>query len=249
MKRSETLSVVEAQWSAPDHVRALTTTRLGGFSQGVYQGLNLGDHVADVSEHVELNRQALCNEFGLTKRPQWLKQVHGTEIVKAHDDGEIRTADACWTDNRRLACIVMTADCLPVFFCDEQGDRVAIAHAGWRGLADGILESTLSVFDQPENIHVWLGPCIGPEAFEVGREVQQQFTQADPQASTAFKPIVEKPGKYLADLYELARIRLHATGVTRVSSCGLCTYTDSERFFSYRRDGETGRMASLIWIE
>ncbi len=243
------MKFVKAQWQAPDHVQALTTTRVGGVSQGTYKGLNLGDHVSDSVEHVQANRTLLSTELGLKRRPQWLTQVHGIEVVKAKDDGVCRQADACWTDEPGLACVVMTADCLPVFFTNIDGSQVAVAHAGWRGLLAGVLEETLSVFDQVSELHVWFGPAIGPNAFEVGPEVKSLFCDHDPDAEIAFSESAVGLNKYLADLYALARLRLLKAGVKNISSCDLCTYSDDDSFYSYRRDGETGRLASLIWIK
>lgn len=242
---------VEAKWSAPAHVKALTTTRSGGVSDDVFAGLNVGDHVDDMPDNVAHNRTLLTNKLALTKPVQWLSQTHSTVIVEALADGQRREADACWTSEAGLACVVMTADCLPVFFTNAEGTKVAVAHAGWRGLVDGILEETLTVFPTLETVHCWLGPCIGPAAFEVGAEVMDAFVQKMPEAQSCFVAQKHAAGKYLADLYQLATLRLVAAGVpsAQVSSCGLCTFTDEARFFSYRRDGQTGRMASLIWID
>ncbi|WP_415889486.1 peptidoglycan editing factor PgeF [Neptuniibacter sp. SY11_33] len=236
-------------WNAPQGVKACTTTRIDGVSRGVYQGLNLGDHVKDDPEHVKQNRQAVITELGLSRNPQWLSQVHGVNLIEAQNDDVCREADGCWSQETGQACIVMTADCLPVLFADGNGKRVAAVHAGWRGLLDGILEQAVAGFDEPENLHVWLGPAIGPDAFEVGKEVRDQFVAVQAQAGQAFTPVVGSADKYLADIYQLARQRLNAVGVSIVSGGEYCTYTDAERFYSYRRDGVTGRMASLIWIE
>lgn len=243
------MNVITAQWKAPRQVKAMTTTRLCGFSQPPYESLNFGDHVGDDNALVQQNRAKLLEHLGLSKSPQWLNQVHGTDLIQAAADGIKKTADACWTSETDLACIVMTADCLPVFFADAQGQKVAVAHAGWRGLANGVLEQTLSIFEQPENVHVWLGPAIGPDAFEVGEEVLEQFVAVQQESETAFVSVAGRAGKYLTNIYKLAEMRLIRAGVSEVTSCNLCTFTDQERFFSYRRDGETGRMASLIWIE
>ena len=245
------MQFITPNWAAPKNVKALTTTRLGGVSEGCFASMNLGDHVADNPEHVTHNREQLLQALSLTPPAQWLKQVHSTTVIKAKADNQCPEADACWSDEAGLACIVMTADCLPVFFCNAQGTQIAVAHAGWRGLLDGILESTLAAFSDPEQVHCWLGPAIGPNAFEVGAEVREAFVEKNSQAAAAFKPVVDKPHKYFADLYALARLRLALAGVpvTQISACDLCTYSDEERFFSYRRDGQTGRMASLIWID
>jgi YfiH family protein len=243
------MDFVTANWKAPKHVHALTTTRFGGVSQGVFAALNVGDHVSDLELDVRKNRELLSSSLKLSREPQWLSQVHGIELVQAQDDAVRREADACWTDEKGLACIVMTADCLPVFFSDSAGSKVAVAHAGWRGLLNGVLENTLSLYPDPSDVHVWFGPAIGPDAFEVGAEVREQFCDNSREASEAFKPVDSTHNKYLANIYELAAMRLRSQGVVNVSSSDLCTYSDSERFYSYRRDGQTGRLASLIWIE
>ena len=240
-----------ADWDAPNNVHALTTTRVGGVSEAPYAGLNLGDHVSDDPAAVAQNRQQLIDALGLKQSPQWLQQVHGITVVKAQADGCVPEADACWSDQPGQACIVMTADCLPVFFTDKQGNCVAVAHAGWRGLADGVLEATLACFDDPAQVICWLGPAIGPDAFEVGGEVRAQFCAHLPESEQAFKPVVGKTAedKWLADIYQLARLRLNAAGVTRISGGEHCTYSDAKQFYSYRRDGVTGRMASVIWLD
>lgn len=240
-----------ADWDAPENVHALTTTRLGGVSESPYAGLNLGDHVNDDPTAVAQNRQQLIDALELKQSPQWLQQVHGITVVKAQADGRVPEADACWSDQPGQACIVMTADCLPVFFADKQGRCVAVAHAGWRGLADGVLEATLACFDDPTQVRCWLGPAIGPDAFEVGGEVRAQFCAHLAESEQAFKPVVGKEAedKWLADIYQLARLRLNAAGVAHISGGEHCTYSDAEQFYSYRRNGVTGRMASVIWLD
>ncbi|MDO6563622.1 peptidoglycan editing factor PgeF [Amphritea sp. 1_MG-2023] len=238
--------MISADWSAPSHVQAFTTTRLGGCSEGAYQSLNLGDHVGDLSARVAANRERLCQQHQWLKTPQWLSQVHGTTVLKASEQGVVE-ADACWTDAIGQPCIVMTADCLPVFFTDRAGSRVAIAHAGWRGLVDGVLEQTLSVFSDPADVQVWLGPAIGPQAFEVGDDVRERFCDVDAASHAAFIA-AKAPHKWLANIYQLARLRLNAAGVQEVTGGNYCTFSQSELFYSYRREGVTGRMASMIWI-
>lgn len=242
------MKLIAADWAAPDNIRAVVTTRIGGESAGPYSGLNLGDHVGDDPAVVAANRQLLIETLGLAQAPQWLSQVHGTHVIEAKDDLSVPEADACWSEEPGQPCVVMTADCLPVFFCDRQGKKVAVAHAGWRGLADGILEQTLSVFPDPGSVLAWFGPAIGPDAFEVGGEVREQFYHELPESVQAFKPSPNQ-GKWLADIYLLARLRLQRAGVTGISGGDLCTFSDPDRFYSYRRDGVTGRMASIIWID
>lgn len=232
-------------WPAPAGVKACVTTRAGGVSLAPFDSLNLGDHVEDSLGAVLENRRRLTAAFDI--QPAWLRQVHGVVVVKA-DPGQIAEADGSWTDTPGIACTAMTADCLPALFCNKAGTRVAAAHAGWRGLAAGVLEAAAESLDTaPADVLVWLGPAIGPKAFEVGPEVREAFVQQHPQTAQAFVPS-HNPGKFLADIYQLARLRLAARGITAVYGGGLCTVTDP-RFFSYRRSPRTGRFASLIWLE
>ena len=231
-------------WPAPVRVRACVTTRGGGVSQGAFEGLNLGDHVGDDPAAVAQNRARLSAALGC--QPAWLSQVHGIAVAEA-DPAVVPEADASWTAAPGIACAVMTADCLPVLFCDRAGTRVAAAHAGWRGLAQGVLEATLERLAVPaDQVLVWLGPAIGPAVFEVGPEVREAFVRQHAEAAGAFRPSA-RPGHLLADIYALARIRLAARGVTAVHGGGGCTVTDP-RFYSYRRAARTGRFASLIWL-
>lgn len=232
-------------WPAPTGVKACVTTRAGGVSLAPFDSLNLGDHVDDSPQAVAENRRRLTDHFFI--QPAWLQQVHGIVVAEA-DPGCVVTADASWTATPGIACAAMTADCLPVLFCDRAGTRVAAAHAGWRGLAAGVLEATLdNLAVPPAEVLVWLGPAIGPQAFEVGPEVREVFIQQMPEAAKAFVPSLNA-GKFMADIYELARLRLAARGVTAVYGGGFCTVTDP-RFFSYRRSPRTGRFASLVWLE
>ncbi|POF87640.1 peptidoglycan editing factor PgeF [Pseudomonas putida] len=237
--------LLRPDWPAPATVRACVTTRAGGASLPPYDSFNLGDHVGDDPAAVSENRRRLSEQFDI--HPAWLKQVHGVVVADA-DPAQVIEADASWTDQAHIACTVMTADCLPVLFCDRAGTRVAAAHAGWRGLAGGVLEATLERLAVPaDQVLVWLGPAIGPSAFEVGEEVRDAFTAEHPQAAAAFVP-GERPGKLLADIYQLARIRLAARGITAVYGGGLCTVSDP-RFYSYRRTPQGGRFASLVWLD
>ncbi len=228
-------------------VQALTTTRDGGVSLAPWDALNLGDHVGDDPAAVAENRRRLQQALGVDQ-PQWLTQVHGVQVVEAQSDGVVREADACWTRTPGVVCTVMTADCLPVLFVDTAGSCVAATHAGWRGLLNGVLESTLEVFDAPAEVQAWLGPAIGPTAFEVGPEVREAFIAHHAEAALAFIPSPSHPDRWLADLYRLARQRLERAGVGRVSGGDRCTFSEQALFYSYRRDGVTGRMASLIWL-
>ncbi|MFC3606834.1 peptidoglycan editing factor PgeF [Stutzerimonas tarimensis] len=236
---------IQPDWPVPAGVRACVTTRQGGTSLPPFDGFNLGTHVHDSPSAVADNRDLLQHSIGAT--PAWLEQIHSSVVIKA-DPAQCPTADASWSDVPGMACTVLTADCLPALFCDRRGTRVAAAHAGWRGLAGGVLEATLEALAlPPEQLLVWLGPAIGPAAFEVGPEVREAFVATHPAAASAFVASAS-PGRYLADLYELARVRLNACGVTAVYGGGFCTFRDS-RFYSYRRDAVTGRFASLVWLE
>ncbi|MCQ4320688.1 peptidoglycan editing factor PgeF [Stutzerimonas stutzeri] len=238
-------SWIRPDWPAPRRVRACITTRSGGVSQAPFDGFNLGDHVGDVPERVAANRQYLQRLLGC--EPAWMSQVHSNNAVEADPRG-CPTADAGWTGEAGIACAVLTADCLPVLFCDLDGARVAAAHAGWRGLAAGMLEATVAAMAVPgPQLIAWLGPAIGPSAFEVGGEVRDAFISRHPACFEAFTPS-HRPGHFLADIYQLARIRLAACGVTAVFGGGFCTLSDP-RFYSYRRAARTGRFASLIWLE
>lgn len=233
-------------WPAPARVRACVTTRSGGVSQAPFDSLNLGAHVDDDPRAVEENRRRLTER--LECRPSWLDQVHGVTVVEA-DPSRVLRADASWSAMPGVACTIMTADCLPALFCDRSGTRVAAAHAGWRGLAAGVLEATVDSLGVPgDELLVWLGPAIGPQAFEVGGEVRDAFVAAHAEARSAFVPSAN-PGRFMADIYRLARIRLGAHGVTAVHGGGFCTFSDTARFYSYRRSSRTGRFASLVWLQ
>jgi len=238
--------VIQPDWPAPANVRAFTTTRNGGFSKGQWSELNLGDHCGDDPNHVNQNR-ALLRSL-LPCEPLWLKQVHGKKVI-SRDNGidSEPEADAIFSKQTGQVCGVLTADCLPVLFCNKAGTKVAAAHAGWRGLAEGVLQTTVSAMDcDPCDLMAWLGPAIGPQAFEVGRDVYDSFINLDTENATAFKPHGDR---WLADLYELARLALARTGVEQVSGGQYCTYSEPDSFFSYRRDGVTGRMATVIWLD
>lgn len=248
------LDLIRPDWPAPPGVRALATTRIGGVSATPWNSLNLGDHVGDAPRAVAANRARLRRE--LPAEPHWLTQVHGTVCVDAALTPPGTVADASFTRQRGVVCAVLTADCLPVLFCDERASVVAIAHAGWRGLAAGVIEATVAAIGEPgPRLLAWLGPAIGPRAFLVGDEVRAAFVAHDLRAADAF--VVAADGKWLCDLHRLARQRLQVLGVERVGAAraaegaahACCTYREAERFFSYRRDGSTGRMAGLIWLD
>lgn len=234
---------------------ARVDTRLGGGSISPYDSNNLALHVGDNPETVRENRKGLISSLPLTGGVQWLQQIHGVKVVEASSDGKARTADGCITGSVGLACAVMTADCLPLLICDRAGTRVAAIHAGWRGLADGIIANAVAQFEAPaKELLVYLGPAIGAKHFEVGVDVLEAFYESAGSSShvcamtAAFTPSALKPMKYLADIYALARAALHQLGVTHIYGGDCCTYTDAQHFYSYRRDGNTGRMAALIWL-
>lgn len=239
------LPVIVPDWPAPPGVQAVATTRRGGVSMGRYASLNLGDHVGDDPAAVAENRRRLKAALALPAEPHWLGQVHGTRVVRAHG-ADLAEADGAWTDRTGVVCTVGMADCLPVLFCDRAGTRVAAAHAGWRGLAAGVLETTVAALAvAPDQLLAWIGPAIGPVVFEVGPEVRAAFLAADAEAVTAFQP--GRAGRWQADLVALARQRLRRTGVAHVWGGHWCTASEPEWFFSHRRDGTSGRMAALIW--
>lgn len=233
-------------WPAPASVKALSTTRAGGVSAAPYLSLNLGTHVGDLPERVAENRARVCRL--LPAEPCWLNQIHGNGVVDAAMVTGVPDADAAVSRKPGAVCVVMTADCLPVLLCDRAGRVVAAAHAGWRGLHGGVIEATVSAMGVvPSDLLVWLGPAIGPEAFEVGDEVREAFISQYAESADAFRPVTQS-GKWLADIYLLARLRLARLGVTGVYGGDACTVRDVERFFSYRRDGVTGRMGSFVWL-
>jgi polyphenol oxidase len=236
------------QWPVPPHVRAVSTLRSGGFSQGGFASLNLGLHVGDDAARVQKNRDLLAATLELPTAPLWLDQHHGCTVVRAND-AQTRHADASFTTAPGAVCAIMTADCLPVLLCDSKGSRVAAIHAGWRGLAHGIIEESARSLGGDDLI-AWLGPAIGADAFEVGDEVRSIFTaQLGEAAQTAFRPHNKIRNKWHADIYALARIALQRIGIKAVYGGERCTFSESEHFFSFRRDAETGRMATLIWLE
>jgi YfiH family protein len=245
---SPALAFIHPDWPAPAGVRAAMTTRGGGVSRGPYASLNLGgsgDEPAAIAE----NRRRLAAALGLPAAPCWLRQVHGSRVLRLPAGADLPAADAAFTQAAGVVCAVQAADCLPVLLCDDAGQTVAAAHAGWRGLAAGVLEATVGALPvAPPCLLAWLGPAIGAEAFEVGAEVRAQFLERDAAAEPSFRPGAA-PGKYHADLFELARQRLRRAGVTRIYGGGDSTHADAARFYSYRRDGVTGRMAALIWLE
>jgi len=242
---------IQPEWPAVPRVRAVCTTRHGGISTGPYSSMNPADHVGDDPEAVRSNRRRLREVLQLPAAPCWLQQVHGTTVIDAAAAGArdaTPVADAAWCSQPGVVCAVLTADCLPVLLCDTAGRHVAALHAGWRGLAAGVIEQTIEAMQQPgKRLLAWFGPAIGPGAYTVGDEVREIFLEHDRQAEAAFQP--GPGGSWMADLYRLARQRLADRDVTAVYGGRECSYTDAERFFSYRREAVTGRMATLIWLQ
>ncbi len=243
------LDFIQPNWPAPANVKSLQTTRVGGFSVGPYSSLNLGAHVGDNQVFVEHNRQLLAPY--LPSSPVWINQVHGIGVINAASSSSLQDADASYSKLANVVCATMTADCLPVLLCDTKGTVVSAVHAGWRGLCDGVIEAAVHEMAVPASeVLAWLGPAIGPQSFEVGDDVRTQFITIDPSASLAFKPHSDK---WLCDIYLLAKQRLQSIGVSQIYGATIniefCTYSEVDRFYSFRRDNVTGRMASLIWLE
>lgn len=246
------MQFIKPIWPAPQHVYAYTTTRQQGVSSHPYASFNLAQHVGDDEGNVTRNRLLLHETLTLPSNPIWLEQVHSNKVITIHQNSTTKNpiADAAITNNPETVCVVMTADCLPILICDVGGKQVGAIHAGWRGLANGVIENTIQAMDEPPSqLLAWLGPAIGPEVFEVSEDVLQRFVAQDPQAITAFEIRSGVKNKWLANIYLLATRRLNALGLTAVFGGEYCTYSDQKNFYSYRRDhGITGRMATLIWF-
>lgn len=248
------MEFIKPNWNAPTNIKALTTTRLGGVSSSPYDSLNLGDHVGDEKSSVEQNRQRLCDDirqsFQLSPeaqfKPQWIRQEHTINIVDDYtNDQQTCAYDGQFTQGKGVVCTIMTADCMPVFICNKQGSEIALVHAGWRGLAEGIVEKAINLFsDQAEQLLVHCGPAISQQYFEIGHDVKQELGGAE----QFYRANADRAGHYYADLYGLLGEKMHDLGIEYTHSSD-CTFADQERLFSYRREGVTGRTASLIWIE
>jgi len=246
------LTFIQPHWSAPEHIKACVTTRLGGQSQAPYEAFNLAMHVGDDAKSVLKNRDALQQVLDLPSVPFWLAQEHTDKAIywegQSYESPPV--SDASWTTHSNLVCNVLTADCLPLLVTNEEGAFVAAIHAGWKGLADGVVSNTIQALPgQREDMLVWVGPAISQAYFEVGKEVFDAFVGEDVEAKSFFKPHVSTPQKWYADLPGLAEFKLNQLGIEQVFQSNLCSYRDREWFYSYRRDQQTGRMASLIWIE
>ena len=246
------ITSIVPDWAVSSRVTVLSTTRLGGVSQAPFDSLNLGLHVNDNPEHVRQNRARLIDSFALPESPRWLNQTHSSDVIKLDSEQDSTTnahsADGVWTTSIDTVAAVLTADCLPVVLSDIDGTQIAVVHAGWRGLAGGILQNALSTFAQDMDVHAWLGPAIGPSAFEVGEDVLNSFIERDAKLESEFVK-TDKDGKYLADLYGLARAELNSERSVTVTGGDYCTYSQANWFHSHRRDGvKSGRMATVAWI-
>lgn len=242
------INYIQPEWPAPPNIKAYCTLRTGGVSKPPFDSFNLATHVGDNENDVQKNRALLQSTLHLPTEPLWISQVHGIHAVQADTSAQNVTADASFTCKPNTICAVMTADCLPLLICDKEASYVAAIHAGWRGLAAGIIEHTIAKLPMPrESLLIWLGPAIGPTAFEVGAEIVELFAQHDKKARAAFQPTKDK---WLGDIYTLAKQRLADCNINPKNIYGgeFCTYTDKDRFYSFRRDNITGRMANLIWI-
>lgn len=237
--------IIEANWQAPENIVAFTTTRLGGVSAKPYDSFNLAKHCGDEHDNVVQNRSLLAAQHGLPSEPYWLNQVHGNTVITADHDHKIYDADASYSQQPDVVCAVLTADCLPILVCNQEGNEIAAIHAGWRSLANGVIENTIANF-QSKHLLAWLGPCISKDAYEIGTEVFQHFTSQSTEAELAFT--ATRKNHWLADLPLLATQRLQSLGVNDISYSQLCTLQQDDLFYSYRRDGNTGRMASLIYF-
>lgn len=240
---------IQPDWPAPANVRAFTTLRSVGHSKVPFDKFNLAYHVGDNEKDVQANRELLKNLLNLPNEPFWLEQTHSTIVLPITEKSTDKKGDASFTNQAKQVCVIMTADCLPILICNRKGTYVAAIHAGWRGLADGIIEKTLQAMNlSSDDMMAWLGPAIGSKVYEVGAEVRERFIANDIEANQAFVPS-KNEGRWLADLYALAKLRLYKQNISAIYGGEYCTYSDKDRFFSYRRDGnQTGRMASLIWM-
>ena len=242
------IDLIKPDWEAPANVSACCTTRGGGVSEGPFHQFNLATHVGDDESAVFSNRESLVRQVGLVHQPCWLKQTHSIRVETLIDVVNYNAdVDAAITRNLNTVAVVMTADCLPILLCNRNGTEVAAIHAGWRGLADGVVQSTLTAMDSPaDDLLAWIGPAISQKRFEVGDEVYRIFADRQENASRHF--VANRPGHWLCDLPGLATELLKQSGLTAVKQSGLCSFEDEKRFYSYRRNQVTGRMASLIWI-
>jgi YfiH family protein len=247
MKSEASIEIIEAKWNSPSRVKALCTTRRGGFSQPPYDSLNLATHVGDDDQTVLQNRELLRNSLHLPAEPCWLEQTHSTRVVNLESDSS-RLADAAITREADTIAIVMTADCLPILLCNRSGTEVAVIHAGWRGLVDGVIESAVNGMNSPaDQILAWIGPGISQQCFEVGSEVRDLFIAKNNDDESYF--VANRPAHWLCDLYGLATAAMTRLEVAEISRTSNCSFSEDSHYFSYRRNAITGRMASMIWID
>ena len=241
---------ITPDWPAPRDVRTVTTTRNGGVSRAPYASLNLGAGSGDAPCAVADNRARVLAALGIEREPCWLRQVHGANVEPAAHFDHPPQADGSVGGRGSPPCVVLTADCLPIVLCDSSGTRVGIAHAGWRGLAAGVIARCVDAMQRPgRDLLAWLGPAIGPGSYEVGPEVREAILSTHPTARSAFSPSSSGGDRWMADLYGIAARQLESLGIDRVYGGGFCTFRDERRFFSFRRDGTTGRFATLVWIQ
>ena len=238
---------IEAEWPAPKNIRAGTTLRKGGFSQKPYDELNLALHVGDMSVDVLKNRNTLIQTLKLQSEPVWLNQIHSSKIICIDNLPENLDADASYTSEKHKICAVMTADCVPILFCNREGTKVSAAHAGWKGLCNGIIETTINTIGPSETLLAWIGPCIMASHYEVGKDVYENCINHSSLLDDAFEQ--QDVNHWQCDLVKISRILLKNCGIGAIYECNLCTYKQSDLFFSYRRDGKTGRTASMVWME
>jgi purine-nucleoside/S-methyl-5'-thioadenosine phosphorylase / adenosine deaminase len=238
---------LDADWPVPKHIRAGTSIRSGGKSATPFNELNLAQHVGDNFEKVKQNRKILSEHLQLQSTPVWLNQTHSSKIICIDRPSENQNADASYTSKIHKVCVVMTADCVPILLCNKDGSKIAAVHAGWRGICDGIIENSLKVFSNPETVTAWIGPCISQPYYEVGEEVYEGCLKHSDFLISAFEQ--SDTHHWHADLPKISKILLKNAGVGSIHECGLCTYKMDEMFYSYRRDGDTGRTASMIWME
>jgi YfiH family protein len=240
-------SWIKADWPVPENIHAGTSTRVGGISRTPYDELNLALHVGDTPENVITNRQYLTKYLNLPSKPVWLEQTHSSNIISIDASCEHVIADGSYTTVQNKVCAIMTADCVPILFCDANGTKIAAIHAGWKGIYGGIIEKTINGFSNPESLFVWIGPCISAQYYEVGKDVYQKFIHYSTSLKIAFKQTSEC--HWYCDLVNIVKIILENSRVASIYECGLCTYANDSLFYSYRRDGNTGRTATLIWME
>lgn len=238
---------LDADWPAPKNIHAGTSLRMGGNSLAPYNNFNLAQHVGDDANDVNKNRKILCDHLNLPHKPYWLNQTHSSDIFNMDRTDENRDADGSFTSKRNSVCAILTADCVPVLFCNQKGTKIAAIHAGWKGICGGIIENAIEIFSESDGLLVWIGPCISKKHYEVGKDVYENCLNHSPMTQKAFEQVNDN--HWYADLVRIVKILAENSGVGAIYECDLCTFKEDDLFFSYRRDGTTGRTASLIWME